>query len=179
MRDQREYHRKLRADPAYRELQRLNRKARMEDPVYAERRRTQWRERSRRRRLAQRELLNEQARTRHSQRMANDVEYRKRKAEISLLWIKKNPEKALSNVVRRDAQKLRAIPAWADKARIDGIYRLAVVQRDLGIECEVDHVVPLRSPYVCGLHVPENLQLLSPSANKSKGNRHWPDHPNG
>ena len=174
-RDRREYHRALRATPGYSERERIKEEVRRLDPAYCEKERERECQRSIKRRAVEREKLNAQARLRHAKRMAEDQEYRQSKAAHSLRWIKNNPAKALANVVRRDAQKLRAIPKWADKEEIQAIYESASVQRAAGFKCEVDHIVPLRSPYVCGLHVPANLQLLESRSNKAKGNRDWPD----
>ncbi len=174
-RDRREYHRALRAQPGYAALLRFRELQRRRDPVYLAKEKEKERLRSIKRRARQREQINERARRRHAERMANDPAYRQSKAAHSLRWIKTNPSKALENVTRRDVQKLRAMPAWADRAQIKAIYDAAAARRAAGIKCEVDHIVPLRSPYVCGLHVPANLQLLESRSNKAKGNRHWPD----
>lgn len=83
-----------------------------------------------------------------------------------------HPEQRRIANANRHAKKRMAIPAWADTGRISEVYRRAAA---LGFE--VDHVVPLCSPLVCGLHVWENLQVLDRPLNLSKGNRHWPDMP--
>jgi hypothetical protein len=87
-------------------------------------------------------------------------------------WVRAHPEKRCFYKTKRRTAKLNAIPAWADFDAIEKVYEKAE-----SFCFDVDHVVPLLSPLVCGLHTWENLQLLHPSDNRSKGNRIWPDMP--
>ena len=75
---------------------------------------------------------------------------------------------------RRKATMLRATPAWADTEKIKLVYEEAV---QLGETFHVDHIVPLQSKRVCGLHVEENLRVILGRDNTAKGNRNWPDMP--
>lgn len=80
----------------------------------------------------------------------------------------KNPEFRQSKIdaaVSRKRLRGSRIPKWADLGKIREIYKEA--QR-LGLT--VDHEIPIRGKDVCGLHVHYNLQLMSASANSSKGN---------
>jgi 5-methylcytosine-specific restriction endonuclease McrA len=76
-----------------------------------------------------------------------------------------------SNALR--AKKIKtATPVWADLEKIRVIYREALKKEILtGITHHVDHIIPLRGKTVCGLHIPENLQILTEEQNLKKGNR--------
>jgi len=75
-------------------------------------------------------------------------------------------------IAKREAQKLQAQPRWLHP--ID-LYLIKVMYYTRPDDHHVDHIVPLRSDKVCGLHVPWNLQHLPASDNVSKGNYWWPD----
>ncbi len=174
-RDRTEYQKAYRANPEFKEKERLRQLKRNADPEYQQKERI----RSANRRATENQKLNEQARQRHVQRMATDEKYRLAKANNALTWVKKNPAKACANAIRRYAQKVNATPQWANIAEIQSFYDLCAALRSIGIDCEVDHIVPIRSPKVCGLHIAENLQIINSLENKSKGNRYWPDMGNG
>jgi len=68
-------------------------------------------------------------------------------------------------------QMLIAKPAWADDKAIATMYRETRGRSGY----VVDHIVPLNSPYVCGLHWEGNLQVITYKENESKSNHWWPD----
>lgn len=76
---------------------------------------------------------------------------------------------------KRKASKLQSTPAWVDLEAIKGMYQLATIFNRTGMNLHVDHIIPLQSDLVCGLHCESNMQLMPASDNISKGNRHWPD----
>lgn len=82
--------------------------------------------------------------------------------------------------VERYANKKNATPAWADRDAICAVYERAQQMTEQNGEAyNVDHIVPLQSDIVCGLHVEENLQVITRLDNVRKGNRWWPNMPGG
>lgn len=74
---------------------------------------------------------------------------------------------------KRKMSVKQATPNWLsdlDELFIKEIYSLAVLRsKALGVEYQVDHIIPLHGKTVCGLHVPANLQLLTAAENLKKG----------
>lgn len=84
---------------------------------------------------------------------------------------------AVYDRLRRHSLK-QAFPAWADLDPINALYeQSARLSAITGTAHQVDHIVPLKSPLVCGLHVAHNLQILPAADNLRKGNRYWPGMP--
>lgn len=88
-------------------------------------------------------------------------------------WERQNPAKSNAKSACRRARILKATPKWADSVAIAKVYERAA---EMG-EVHVDHVVPLKSKFVCGLHVPANLEIIPKSDNLAKSNRVWPGMP--
>jgi hypothetical protein len=81
-----------------------------------------------------------------------------------------NKSRYLANAMGRKKYVKRATPPWADHEAIVKFYELRdTLSEQTGIQYHVDHIVPLRSKFVCGLHVPANLQVIPAVDNLSKG----------
>lgn len=75
---------------------------------------------------------------------------------------------------KRQEYIARATPPWADLKAIEKVYeRCAAMTIHTGIEHQVDHIVPLQHPLVCGLHIAENLQILPARENLKKRNKYF------
>jgi hypothetical protein len=96
-------------------------------------------------------------------------------AKQTAAYRKANPHLVNALNAKRRATKLKATPAWSNKEHIESLYLIASINREAGYDLHVDHIVPLQSDLVCGLHCEANLQLLPAINNSSKGNRHWPN----
>ncbi len=93
-------------------------------------------------------------------------------------WAQNNKHISMEVVRRRQANKRRATPVWADRFLMQEVYDLAMRRtKCLGIKHAVDHIVPLIHPLVCGLHCEANLQVLTWAANRKKWNKWWPGMP--
>lgn len=94
------------------------------------------------------------------------------------LYAKLTPARLSAKNSRRRALRLMATPSWADLAAILEIYEECQrMNAATGIVHHVDHIVPLISMHVCGLHCEANLRVITGFENMSKHNRRWPDMP--
>lgn len=72
---------------------------------------------------------------------------------------------------KRKAAKLQRTPVWADQKAIIEVYRKCYrLTGKTGIDHHVDHILPLQGEKVSGLHVAENLQVITATANMRKSN---------
>lgn len=101
-------------------------------------------------------------------------------------WRKANPDKVKAMVKRyyeknygkirayfrkRYAQKLQAIPRWANLRRIESVYKAVSLKPGF----VVDHIIPLQGKTVCGLHVENNLRIILKLENQQKHHKLLPE----
>lgn len=122
---------------------------------------------------ANKKIYREKNKTKQNLYMVNYYLSNKEKVyAINNKWKEKNKARVLALKRKRVATKLNATPKWCEHEAIELIYKEAAL-----LKYHVDHIVPLVSKLVCGLHVLSNIQILPPTDNMKKGNRYWPDMP--
>jgi hypothetical protein len=80
-------------------------------------------------------------------------------------WRKLNKNKTNAYKAKRRCMQKNAIPKWANLKKIKEIY----INCPVGYH--VDHIIPINSKLVCGLHVEWNLQYLPAKENLAKSNK--------
>lgn len=97
------------------------------------------------------------------------------KREYQKAWKSKNPLWTRADTKARRRRHRSASPPWLtrqQKKEIREIYKTAITMTNLtGERYVVDHIVPLRSDTVCGLHVPWNLRVITQGENLRKSNK--------
>ena len=100
--------------------------------------------------------------------------YRKIMREAMSRWRQNNPHKIAEMEQKRRASKLKATVEWSDRDQIRLVFAVASSLKKLtGYSYHVDHVIPLRGEKVCGLHVAENLQIVTAFDNLAKRHYAW------
>jgi hypothetical protein len=97
--------------------------------------------------------------------------------ESGVKYREKYRARVQAHVRRYQALKQRAMPCWVTMEDLLPFYEAARRLSAGGVAHEVDHIVPLTSKLVCGLHCPANLQVIPMTDNRRKHNRYWPDMP--
>lgn len=76
---------------------------------------------------------------------------------------------------RYKLSKKGAVPIWyseLDKFILEEMYYMCTQRKAAtGIEHEIDHIIPLNSDIVCGLHWHKNWQILTEADNRQKSNK--------
>jgi hypothetical protein len=99
--------------------------------------------------------------------------------EYHLAYVKRNRAKWSAQTAKYRSKKSTATPLWANLGAINEVYELASEWNSLWPDdlVHVDHIVPLQSKQVSGLHCEANLCVRRAKDNRVKSNRYWADKP--
>lgn len=126
------------------------------------------RERNKKRRVYNKKFIEEWKKN-------NPEKYKESNQKSAKKYYDTNPEFYICKAkLRRKKMKSYAIPTWVNMEKIREIYKKA---KELGkitnVMYEIDHIIPLKNEKVCGFHIWENLQVLSRTENRKKGNKYY------
>tara|TARA_R110000868_G_C10570876_1_gene737739 strand:+ start:28 stop:630 length:603 start_codon:yes stop_codon:yes gene_type:complete len=98
-----------------------------------------------------------------------------KKAQYKRDWKERNLVWTRADTKARRRKHREATPPWLtrkQKSEIRQLYQIAITMtQTTGEQYVVDHIVPLRSHEVCGLHVPWNLRVITQEENLAKSNK--------
>lgn len=95
-------------------------------------------------------------------------------AEYNRQYRKDNPGLDNYHCSLRRARIMQATPKWANLDKIKLIYEEARrLTTETGEQYDVDHIYPLKSDTMCGLHVEDNLQIIPHVENCKKRNKSY------
>ena len=90
-------------------------------------------------------------------------------------WKENNKLQVRADTKARRRKHREATPKWLSrkqKSEIRQLYQIAITMtQTTGEQYVVDHIVPLRSEEICGLHVPWNLRVITQEENLKKSNK--------
>lgn len=106
----------------------------------------------------------------------NCLDFKRKKSESFQKWRLNNPEKHAEKERRRRAYLILQTPKWLSKKdiqNIKSIYKMCKNKSNINekVYYHVDHIIPLKSEVVCGLHVPWNLRIIEATKNLKKYNK--------
>jgi hypothetical protein len=109
-------------------------------------------------------------------------QYRDRRIESQRKYVENNRDKVRVNSLKYQYKRKAALTAYYTDELTEFAFEEArelckLREESTGFSWEVDHVVPLISHKVCGLHNWTNFAVIPASENRSKQNRYWPDMP--
>jgi len=94
--------------------------------------------------------------------------------KYKLLYYINNHHKYVAASRKRKAARIQRTPGWLSESQLRMIecfyFEAKMLEVETGIKHHVDHIIPLQGKNVSGLHVPENLRVISAKDNLIKSN---------
>lgn len=113
----------------------------------------------------------------HEQQLLKQATYRETRREVHKEYVKEHYQLNRADYIRRARERREhlteeATPSWANKAAMDTFWDHATLMTDLtGVPYEVDHIIPINNPVVCGFNCEQNLRVVTATVNRSKSNK--------
>lgn len=103
-------------------------------------------------------------------------EYVEKAAVRNKEWRTENRDHCDDYSAQKRVRRRGATPSWSEPAMRMMFYDEARrLSKETGVPHHVDHIVPLKSKHVCGLHCETNMRVIPATENLQKRNFWWPD----